>query len=420
VKHICFIILLLIKVSQAHTQAITNYNLKPILREVSSVDIADNNFDDLLPIKNAIGKSRIVVLGEQDHGDATSMAAKARLVRFLHQKMGFKVLAFEADMYSLLSLQNEGMQPFYLDSVRKCVAPYWSQTKDMDALWQYMAANKDLEIAGFDIGLSTNYAKRNFDTELYPKLDVLPYANTEGYKAFKKTLSALLQAKPAKEFVNSEREVFFKSLTELTIQAKQVYATDELLQRQLLAAGAKAEYYWLRNYREKHMAANLSWLLKYKYPNEKVIVWTASFHAVKDIYAVVEKNIERAHYYSGATDKDSVEPMIQIIRRDSVLSETIYALNMVGLSGTYTPTAWTSIHNAVDSIHIPVGNLERLVADLNSDYHFLDLKSLPKDHWLQQPVPMIAILHRNTYVARWARVFDGLFFIKNMQPLTPL
>ena len=419
-KHICFIFLLLIGVFQVHAQAISKHDLIPILREVNSVDIADDNFNDLLPVKNAIGKSRIVVLGEQDHGDATSMAAKARLVRFLHHKMGFKVLAFEADIYSLLSLQKEAMQPFYLDSVRRCVAPYWSQTKDMDALWQYMAANRDLKIAGFDIGLSTNYAKRNFETELYPKLDVLPFANTEGYKAFKKTLSALLQAKPAKEFATSEREAFFKSLTELTAQAKQVYAMDELLQRQLLAAGAKAEYYWLRNYREKHMAANLSWLLKYKYPNDKVIVWTASFHAIKDIYAVVEKNVERTHYYRTATDKDSVEPMIQIIRRDSGLSEAIYALNMIGLSGTYTPTAWTSIHNAVDSIRTPVGSLEQLVADLNSNYHFLDLKSLPKDHLLQQPVPMIAILHRNTYAARWARVFDGLFFIKNMQPLTPL
>lgn len=419
-KHIRFLVMLVIGIVQASAQEISKNDIAEILRPVQSVEITNDNFSDLLPLKKAIGRSRIVVLGEQDHGDATSMAAKARLVRFLHHEMGFKILAFEADAYSLLSLEKEAMQSFYLDSLRKCVAPYWSRTKDMDGLWQYLAVNRDLKIAGFDIGLNTNYARRNFEAELYPKLDLLPFAKTEEYEAFKKTLGALLQAKPAKEFAFNERETFFKSLAELTTQAKQLYAKDELLQRQLLAAGAKAEYYWVRNYRDKHMAANLSWLLKQKYPNDKVIVWTASFHAVKDIYAVVEKNEERAHYYNTALDKDSVEPMIQIIRRDKRLSKTIYALNMIGVSGSYTPTAWTSIRNAADTIWTPEESLEQVVAGIQGDYHFLDLKALPTSHWLQQPIPMIAILHRNTYVARWVKVFDGLFFIKKMQPLTPL
>jgi len=48
----------------------------------------------------AIGNSRIVVLGEESHGDGATFLAKVRLIKFLHQKMGFDVLAWEAGLFN--------------------------------------------------------------------------------------------------------------------------------------------------------------------------------------------------------------------------------------------------------------------------------------------------------------------------------
>ena len=59
-----------------------------------------DDFKDLEPIRRAIGNSRVVILGEQSHGDGATFLAKARLIKFLHQRMGFDVLAWEAGLFN--------------------------------------------------------------------------------------------------------------------------------------------------------------------------------------------------------------------------------------------------------------------------------------------------------------------------------
>src|SRR5215470_11480252 len=68
---------------------------------VRSIDAADEDFNDLEPLIDAIGSARVVGLGEPSHGAGSGFAAKVRLVKFLHQRMGFDVLAWESGLYDV-------------------------------------------------------------------------------------------------------------------------------------------------------------------------------------------------------------------------------------------------------------------------------------------------------------------------------
>ena len=67
-----------------------------------STDPADIEFSDLQAFAKAVGNVRMVMLGEQSHGCGATFLAKTRVIRFLHEHMGFDVLAFESGLYDVL------------------------------------------------------------------------------------------------------------------------------------------------------------------------------------------------------------------------------------------------------------------------------------------------------------------------------
>ncbi|HWB93096.1 MAG TPA: hypothetical protein VG605_14635, partial [Puia sp.] len=74
-------------------------NIKGFVAPIRSIDANDTDFTDLAKLRSALGDARIVLLGEQTHGEGSTFQAKTRLIKFLHEKMGFDVLAFESGFY---------------------------------------------------------------------------------------------------------------------------------------------------------------------------------------------------------------------------------------------------------------------------------------------------------------------------------
>lgn len=60
-----------------------------------------NDLNDLSALDELAESARIIMLGEQNHGDGASFIFKTRLIDYLHQRHGYTVLAFEADFYAL-------------------------------------------------------------------------------------------------------------------------------------------------------------------------------------------------------------------------------------------------------------------------------------------------------------------------------
>src|ERR1700761_1302410 len=88
----------------AHAQKLIKDYVEKNAIPIYTIEPDSTNYSDLEPIGNAIGDAKIVMLGEQDHGDAPTFLAKTRLIKYLHEKKGFNVLAFESDFFGL----NEG------------------------------------------------------------------------------------------------------------------------------------------------------------------------------------------------------------------------------------------------------------------------------------------------------------------------
>ena len=71
--------------------------VKQHTQPIASIAPAFQDDTDLAAIGQAIGAARVVMLGEQDHGDGATMQAKTRLVKYLHEQKGFNVLVLEDD-----------------------------------------------------------------------------------------------------------------------------------------------------------------------------------------------------------------------------------------------------------------------------------------------------------------------------------
>lgn len=163
------VLLTTVSLGQRKIKAYTLNNAVPIL----TISPDSTDFDDLSSIDNSIGNAKIVMFGEQDHGDAATFLAKTRLLKYLHEKKGFNVLALESDFFGL----NDGWESLdknelQIDSfLRNNILSLWAFCDAYkDLFYDYIPATQKSSIpiivTGFDNQVNYSYSRKNLTKKL--------------------------------------------------------------------------------------------------------------------------------------------------------------------------------------------------------------------------------------------------------------
>ena len=261
----------------------------------------DDDFADLQFLKEVIGDRRIVQIGESHHSVAEYAAVKTRLIKFLHQEMGFDVLAFESSIYECFAADLRQMAPN--EALFSTVFGVWA-FEEVLPLFEYLkqtySTPRPLTLAGFDPQISSRmgvasrpaflqrvvgvidaqYAREvaQFDAQFIDRIqrEGPEYAREEEVRlvAFYTRLS---------DFLETHRDRLMELLegdASPMIAQRVAWSSVKLVQL-LRAFHVNPDDASLQGHmaiRDSAMADNLTFLADDMYAGRKIVVWAANIH----------------------------------------------------------------------------------------------------------------------------------------------
>ena len=388
---------------------------------------------DLIHLKEKIGDARIVMLGEADHGEGATFEMKGRLIRFLHEEMGFNVLAWESGLYDCKKVDDAfKTQDVPLQTaVERGIYGIFCKSEQirplLEYLWDIRNSDNPMIQVGFDCQFSSFTTYTDFPDwveELFresagvePDADIMadmrdklggvtrdtPWVNTID---FNQTL--LDHADYFLDLFESNRAEIEKnySRTEVLFAHRALINFQQFVNAKL--QGIVMSYRDTTIYtkiRDKAMADTLIMLADEMYPDEKIVVWAHSFHISRNLIpALIEAGWEMP------------VPPYKVMGdwAHEHFGDDMYSVGVIAYEGH-------GKHATRDySFDIPPaekGTMAWYFHELGKKYYLLDVKALPERHWLRKK-QKARVVHRDLTEFVIPDVFDALLYIERMTPST--
>jgi erythromycin esterase len=388
---------------------------------INSICIEDTSDADLQALARSIGESRIVMLGEMDQSDGETIRAKARIVRFLHQKLGFSVLAFQSDFYGTNLLWDTHRHG---DSAMLAVSGAFTETEEFRDMQQYISKHSrggnQLEITGFDSRATYQPATQNFLAKAPALFNALGYNAKD--PSFQHYLNTLLRANdPSQvETMDDTTFIYLKNVTKRILEAiKNKPAADRTGFWAQSLRNFLGQAYWCWQNRgtdsnednaihDKQMASNLLWIAEQKYAGRKIIVWADNQH--------ISKHNEDLEVLQGTARKTQATTMGNELAR--IFDNELFTIGFTSLDGT-TGNTYQPVSEPIDIRS--TGRNDWYTNNLKtSGYHyaFTDFRTISSHEDLDASFVMRAWSYQYEMKGDWFRVFDGMFYIKTNKPAT--
>jgi erythromycin esterase len=251
-----------------------------------------DDFSDLQFLKPLLAGKRVVQLGESGHGVGEFNLAKVRLIKFLHQQMGYDVIAFESSLPQCYLADQAIGAELPINVMKRCIFPQWHGAETLP-LFDYLEGarkgDKRLTLAGFD---TQDSAKAPGAAQLLGKmleLDSWPRASElapNEIVLFNRTMNKPLAPEVAARlaaYYGDAASVLEKNRARLLKAGAEPDALAMAIQsarsrvRLTGQFAATASTHGMET-RDAGMADNLDFLLDTLYPGRKVIVWAHNAH----------------------------------------------------------------------------------------------------------------------------------------------
>jgi erythromycin esterase len=244
-----------------------------------------------------VGSARIVALDEQTHGGREEFLLKTRLLRYLHERLGFDVLVIESGFFDVGELQAAadahariaGLAPgniFFMVS----------KSEEGQAMLRYVDSTRatphPLTLAGMDSQHTGALSQQELVPRLAAFLDAYgsPAPASADWPGFAATVAALL-AQRQQPPTPAERAAFER----VSAQAVRELAATHDVQASIASAGwwgrvvadlqAQAQQLWVAprgNARDQAMGDNIVWIADHLVPGQRMIVWGHAIHLMHD------------------------------------------------------------------------------------------------------------------------------------------
>lgn len=424
---ICLVILL----SILSTATFAQFNIKD-LADISSVKTIDSDvtdFSDLMFLKEQWKDKNYILLGEQSHGDGPTFEGRNRLIKFLHQEMGFDIIAFESGLYDNYHASEAVRKNPNSDAYNNSILSIWSQTEEINDLIEYVKASlssdKPMQIAGFDYFRSNLY-KDYFWQEVKPRL------KTTLTEKELQTLEEIILGTPdilfkQKELLSAFNKAGEKAQKNLNTLAESNPSIDNRMNAQTFKTWIKDVNYEVneangvkfavQNPRDELMADNFMFLTKL-YPGKKIVAIGASYHFSNQITQYQSTDFTNNYHnemtaQKGYANADTVQfddllkggiPMGQILK--SQFGDQLYSVGFTSLQGTF------GLVNS-DTYSILQGPANSMENQLNKLGHQHAMVHLNKENDVYFYASAIG---NNPILAKWHQIFDGFFYTRDNYP----